>query len=214
MEDIVQFSLYDILTSENVISVKRKSPATWSHFINSVLTKKNKIVLSQGELHRKCQFLANFFRRNSRKRTIKSLVEEHKRNFCDQIVTAREISTIDGLIFKFDNISFQEEEDSGTVVCRLCEEEEILVTKKFCRSCLDTAIEEAIENMNEKMKKKQLNPSRKRKLSVSFENNDRESGPQDSSFLPLKPEYKIPKQEIQISDDQDYQYITAFRNIL
>ena len=209
MEHISNFTLHDILTPENVISVKRTSPASWANVVKCFLNKKNKTVLSERDLDKKCFFLANFFRRKSRKRSIESLVQEYKKNFSEQIINAREISTLDELILKFDKISFGDEEDRRSVICRLCQKEQILVTRKFCQFCLDKAIMEAIDNINERMEHKQLKPCKKRKLSESFDITEREIRPRDSSFLPLKPEYKIPKQRAVFNDDQDYDYITA-----
>ena len=95
------------------------------------------VVVSEKNLKKNYQYLANFFHRKSRQRSTESLREEYKENFTDQILIGRPVSTIDDLLYRFDSISIcNEEEDSGKVICKICRKTEILVTRKFCAECL------------------------------------------------------------------------------
>ena len=129
---------------------------------------------------------------------------------CWQILTH---SAVDDLISKFDGISFQDEENRGEISCRLCEREVILVTKKFCASCLNNAIKEATINISDKMNaKEKAKKTRKRKMSETFEH-PATKVKRMNTFSLLPPEYKIPKQEI-YNDDLDYKYIKALSTML
>ena len=122
-------------------------------------------------------------------------------------------SAVDDLISKFDGISFQDEEDRGEISCRLCEKEVILVTQKFCASCLDNAISEATINISAKMNAKdKAKKTKKRKLSETFVLQATKVR-RMNTFPLLPPEYKIPKQEI-YNDDLDYKYIRALSTML
>ena len=217
MEDFINFTLYEVLKSANLQGAKRNSTNYWANVLKLFLQKKDLVVVSETNLKKNYQYLANFFRRKSRKRSTESLREEYKENFTDQILIGRPVSTIDDLLYRFDNISIcNEEEDSGKVICRICCQTEILVTRKFCAKCLDKAISDAILKINKDMVEKFCKKARKRKLSETFQEQPKKKIAADTSFLPLKPQYCIPKKESEqtFCDDQDYMYIEALSSLL
>ena len=61
MEEIVNYTLYDILTSEQVITVKRTSPTAWANILRKFLKNNNKRALSEDDLKKKSTFISNFF---------------------------------------------------------------------------------------------------------------------------------------------------------
>ena len=65
MEEIVNYTLYDILTSEQVITVKRTSPTAWANILRKFLKNNNKRALSEDDLKKKSTFISNFFRRTN-----------------------------------------------------------------------------------------------------------------------------------------------------
>ena len=64
MEEIVNYTLYDILTSEQVITVKRTSPTAWANILRKFLKNNNKRALSEDDLKKKSTFISNFFVEN------------------------------------------------------------------------------------------------------------------------------------------------------
>ena len=218
MEDFVHFTLYQFLTSANLQGVKRTSTTDWANVLLIFLQQKDLVPVSEKNLKKNYQYLANFFRRKSRKRSTESLREEYKENFTDQILIGRPVSTIDDLLYRFDSISIcNEEEDSKTVICRICRKTEILVTRKFCAKCLNTAISDAILKIKQNMEEEQnCKKTRKRKLSETFQEQTKKTIKPDTSFLPLKPQYHIPKKETEeiFCDDLDFKYIEALSSLL
>ena len=95
MEEIVNYTLYDILTSEQVITVKQTSPTAWANILRKFLKNNNKRALSEDDLKKKSTFISNFFfRRKPMKKTIQRILEECKINFSEQILQARTPSTV------------------------------------------------------------------------------------------------------------------------
>ena len=94
MEEIVNYTLYDILTSEQVITVKRTSPTAWANILRKFLKNNNKRALSEDDLKKKSTFISNFFRRKPMKKPIQRILEECKINFSEQILQARTPSPV------------------------------------------------------------------------------------------------------------------------
>ena len=94
MEEIVNYTLYDILTSEQVITVKRTSPTAWANILRKFLKNNNKRALSEDDLKKNSTFISNFFGRKPMKKPIQRILEECKINFSEQILQARTPSTV------------------------------------------------------------------------------------------------------------------------
>ena len=94
MEEIVNYTLFEILTSEEIITVKRTSPTSWSNILRKFLKNNDKVALSEDDLRKKSTFISNFFRRKPMKKPIQRIVEEYKINFSEQILQTRSPSTV------------------------------------------------------------------------------------------------------------------------
>ena len=72
----MNYTLYDILTSEQVITVKQTSPTAWANILRKFLKNNNKRALSEDDLKKKSTFISNFFRRKPMKKPIQRILEE------------------------------------------------------------------------------------------------------------------------------------------
>ena len=91
MEDFVNFTLYQFLTSPNLQVVKRTSTTDWANALKIFLQEKDLVAVSEENLKKNFQYLANFFRRKSRKKSTESLREEYKENACHTICVKQKI---------------------------------------------------------------------------------------------------------------------------